>query len=156
MDGSALWFRARMVWDNLNANWNDWVVQFNRLRQEELLSKLGFGDPDWRDFAAALGGGLVAAMALLFAWLAFEYRPRRMDPVAASYRRFTARLARRGLEPGVGEAPRDYAKRLRYLRPDLGTRALAITELYLRLRYLPQPRPADLRLLRGLVSGFRP
>ncbi len=156
MDGSAFWFRARMVWDNLNANWNDWVVQFDRLRQKELLSKLGFGDPDWRDFAAALGGGLVIALALLFAWLAFEYRPRRMDPAAAIYHRFTARLARRGLEPAVGEAPRDYAKRLRYLRPDLGTRALAITELYLRLRYLPQPQLAELRLLRGLVAGFRP
>ncbi len=156
MDGSAFWFRARMVWDNLNANWNDWVVQFDRLRQKELLSKLGFGDPDWRDFAAALGGGLVVALALLFAWLAFEYRPRRMDPAAAIYHRFTARLARRGLEPAVGEAPRDYAKRLRYLRPDLGTRALAITELYLRLRYLPQPQLAELQLLRGLVAGFRP
>ena len=156
MEGSAFWFRARMVWDNLNANWNDWVVKFDRLRQEELLSKLGFGDPDWGDFAVALGAGLAAVMALLFAWLAFEYRPRRIDPAAASYRRFTARLARRGLEPGVGEAPRDHVKRLRYLRPDLGTRALAITELYLRLRYLPQPQPEDLRLLRGMVAGFRP
>jgi hypothetical protein len=104
----------------------------------------------------ALGAGFAAAMALLFAWLAFEYRPPRIDPAAASYRRFTARLARRGLEPGIGEAPRDHAKRLRYLRPDLGTRALAITELYLRLRYLPDPQPAELRLLRGLVAGFRP
>jgi len=156
MERSAFWFQARMIWDNVNANWNDWVVQFNRLRQEEILAKLGFEDVDWRAFAVALGSGLAIAMALLFGWLALEYRPRRVDPAAASYRRFTARLARRGLEPGVGEAPRDYAKRLRYLRPDLGTRALAITELYLRLRYLPAPQAADLKLLRGMVAGFRP
>ena len=156
MDGSAFWFQARMIWDNLNANWNDWVVQFDRPRQEQLLATLGFDHADWRDLAVALGSGLAAAMALLFAWLAFEYRPRHVDPVAASYRRFVARLARRGLEPAVGEAPRDHARRLRYLRPDLGTRALAISELYLRLRYLPDPQPADLKLLRGMVAGFKP
>jgi transglutaminase-like putative cysteine protease len=156
MQESALWFRARMIWDNAAANWNDWVVRFDRLRQEQLLSKLGFADPDWEDTAIALGTGLAIALAALFAWLAFEYRPRRPDPAAACYRRFTTRLARRGIEPGTGEAPRDYAKRVRYLRPDLGTSALAITELYLRLRYLPAPVTGDLRLLRTLVARFNP
>ncbi len=145
-----------MIWDNVNANWNDWVVQFDRLRQEEILSKLGFGDPGWEDFAVALGAGLAIAMAALFAWLAFDYRPRQADPAAACYHRFTSRLARRGMEPGIGEAPREFARRVRYLRPDLGTKALAITELYLRLRYLPLPSATDLRLLRGMVGGFRP
>ncbi|MDP9199452.1 MAG: DUF3488 and transglutaminase-like domain-containing protein [Pseudomonadota bacterium] len=156
MQDSALWFRTRMMWDNVAANWNDWVVRFDRLRQKELLSQLGFADPDWEATAIALGVGLALALAALFAWLALEYRPRQPDPAAACYRRFTSRLARRGMEPGVGEAPRDYAKRVRYLRPDLGTSALAITELYLRLRYLPAPVIGDLRLLRTLVARFNP
>jgi transglutaminase-like putative cysteine protease len=156
MQDSALWFRARMIWDNVGANWNDWVVRFDRLRQEQLLTKLGFTDPGWGDIAIALGAGLAIALTALFAWLAIEYRPRRSDPAAACYHRFTVRLARRGLESGVGETPRDYAKRVRHLRPDLGTRALAITELYLRLRYLPLPAVADLRALRSLVARFRP
>jgi hypothetical protein len=145
-----------MIWDNAAANWNDWVVRFDRLQQKQLLSKLGFADPDWEDTAIALGAGLAIALAALFAWLAFEYRPRQPDPAAACYRRFTTRLARRGIEPGVGEAPRDYAKRVQYLRPELGTSALAITELYLRLRYLPAPVAGDLRLLRTLVARFDP
>jgi hypothetical protein len=145
-----------MIWDNVGANWNDWVVRFDRLRQEQLLTKLGFTDPGWGDIAIALGAGLAIALTALFAWLAIEYRPRRSDPAAACYHRFTVRLARRGLESGVGETPRDYAKRVRHLRPDLGTRALAITELYLRLRYLPLPAVADLRALRSLVARFRP
>jgi hypothetical protein len=73
-----------------------------------------------------------------------------------SYARFVRRLARRGIELPTGEAPRDFAKRVRRLRPDLGTESLAITELYLRLRYLPAPVAGDLRLLRGLVARFRP
>ena len=57
---------------------------------------------------------------------------------------------------GVGEAPRDFAQRVRYLRPDLGVATLAITEAYLRLRYGPAPAADDLRLLQALVGRFRP
>jgi len=153
---SPLLWQARMFWDNLNARWNDGVVQFDRATQDALLSDLGFDDPDWRAFAAALGIGLGLAVAGLVAWLALEFRPRRADPATIAYRRFTGRLARRGIENGVGEAPRDFAKRVRRLRPDLGTPALAITETYLRLRYGPAPAAADLRLLRALVTRFRP
>ena len=96
------------------------------------------------------------AVACLVAWLALEFRPRHLDPAAAAYRRFSGRLARRGIEHEVGEAPRDFARRVRRLRPDLGTPALAITETYLRLRYGPAPAAADLRLLHALVARFRP
>ena len=154
-DLPLLW-QARMFWDNLNAQWNNAVVQFDRATQDALLSGLGFDDPDGRAFAAALGLGLGLAVAGLVAWLALEFRPRHADPAAAAYRRFTGRLARRGIEYEVGEAPRDFARRVRRLRPELGTHALAITETYLRLRYGPEPASADLRLLRGLIARFRP
>ena len=154
-DSPLLW-RVRMAWDSLNARWNDSVVQFNRAAQENLLTNIGFDDPDWRAFALALGVGLAAASGMLIAWLAFEFRPRSTDPAAAAYRRFTARLARRGIECRTGEAPRDFAQRVRRLRPDLGLAALSITEAYLRLRYGPSPAHGDLRLLRSEVSRFRP
>jgi transglutaminase-like putative cysteine protease len=148
--------RMGMLWDNLNAEWNDGVVQFDRALQNEILLDLGFDDPDWRAFAAALAIGLAIAVALVFAWLAFEFRPRRPDAVTAAYRRFTRRLARLGIEPAVGEAPRDFAKRVCYLRPELGIAALAITEAYLHLRYGPAPKESELRQLRALVGRFRP
>jgi transglutaminase-like putative cysteine protease len=154
-DSPLLW-RARMAWDSLNAEWNDWVVEFDLAMQHEILTGLGFGSPGWQAFAAALGLGLALATALLFGWLALEFRPRRADPAAAAYRRYLGRLARRGIENEVGEAPRDFARRVRRLRPDLGTPALAITETYLRLRYGPAPEAVDLLLLRRLVARFRP
>lgn len=156
MRDSALFWQAGMFWDNVQAGWNDWVVQFNRMRQEELLAELGFDDPGWAAFALALGIGLAAAMILMFLWLAWEFRPKRRDPAAASYARFVRRLDRHGIELATGEAPRDFAKRVRRLRPDLGVASLAITELYLRLRYLPAPAPGDLRLLRSLIARFQP
>jgi len=156
MRDSNFWWQAVMIWDNVNERWNDWVIQFDRASQEELLLTLGFDDPDWRAFGLVLGAGLTLGIALLFFWLAWEFRPRRGDPAVRSYRRFVSRLERRGIESPVGEAPRDFALRIRRLRPDLGVTALAITETYLRLRYLPAPSAGDLRLLRGLVARFDP
>jgi hypothetical protein len=153
---SELLWRAGMLWDNLNAEWNDWVVQFDRTAQESVLSGLGFDDPDWRAFAAALAAGLGIAVGVLVLWLAWELRPRAKDPAAAAYGRFQRRLARRGIERAPGEAPRDFAQRVRRLRPDLALPALAITETYLRLRYGPAPAAGDLRMLRTLVGRFRP
>jgi transglutaminase-like putative cysteine protease len=154
-ESDFLW-QAGMLWDNLNAEWNDWVVQFDRAAQESVLSRLGFDDPDWRAFATALAVGLGIAVGILVLWLAIELRPRAMDPAAAAYRRFQNRLARRGIERAASEAPRDFAQRVRRLRPDLALPALAITEAYLRLRYGPMPVASDLRLLRALVTRFRP
>ena len=154
-DSGLLW-QAGMIWDNVNARWNDWVVQFNRLQQEELLRTFGFDDPDWQDLTLVLGVGLAVMLALLSSWLAWEFRPRRADPATANYRRFARRLARRGVERAPHEAPRDFALRVRRLRPDLGPAASAITELYLRLRYMPAHSARDLMLLRGLVRRFHP
>jgi transglutaminase-like putative cysteine protease len=154
-DSGLLW-QVGMVWDNFNARWNDWVVQFNRLQQEELLRRFGFDDPDWQDLALVLGIGLAVMLALLSGWLAWEFRPGRADPATADYRRFARRLARRGVERAAHEAPRDFALRVRHLRPDLGTEASAITEIYLRLRYMPTHGTRDLMLLRGLVRRFHP
>lgn len=154
--GSEWLWQAGMIWDNVNARWNDWVVQFNRIQQEDLLRDFGFDDPDWQDLALVLGIGLATGLALLSGWLAWEFRPRRPDPAAASYRRFVQRLARQGIERPPHEAPRDFAARVRRLRPDLDPLASAITETYLRLRYMPAPSPRDLTLLRGLVRRFDP
>jgi hypothetical protein len=156
MRESQLLWKIGMIWDNVNAEWNDWVVQFDRALQNEILLDLGFDDPDWRAFATVLGIGLAIAVILLFGWLAFEFRPRSPDPAAASYRRFANRLARRGIGLETGESPRDFAQRVRRFRPELGLSVLAITETYLRLRYGPAPAASDLRLLREQVARFRP
>ena len=153
---SELLWQARFAWDNINAVWNDWVVRFSAEQQERLLEEIGFERPDWRQLGLLLAGGLAVAFAGLSAWLAWEFRPRSVDPAARSYRRFVARLARRGLPREPWEAPRDFLERVHRARPDLEREARAITELYLRVRYSPAPDERDLERLRGLVGHFRP
>jgi protein-glutamine gamma-glutamyltransferase len=154
-ESEVLW-QARMIWDNVNARWNDWVVKFDSARQERILEELGFEAPDWRQLAWLLAGGLAAGLLLVSAWLAWEYRAPRLDPAAAAYRRFTRRLAKRGVERAAHEAPRDFLARVLTARPDLAQPATAITEAYLRARYAPGAGGADLDRLRALVRHFRP
>lgn len=147
---------ARLLWDNVNARWNDWIVRFSAEQQERMLESIGFERPDWRHLGTLLGLGLAAGLALVSGWLAWQFRPRTPDPAARSYQRFTARLARRGLARAPHETPRDFLARVVKARRELGPRASEITELYLRLRYWPAPDPRDLVRLRRLVRGFRP
>ena len=153
---SGFLWEARLLWDNAHARWNDWIVRFSAERQERMLESLGFEQPDWRQLGALLGLGLALGLALVSAWVAWQFRPRAADPAARGYQRFTDRLARRGLERAAYEAPRDFLARVVEARPDLAGAAGEITDLYLRLRYWPAADPRDLARLRSLVAGFRP
>ena len=153
---SDLLWQARLAWDNVNARWNDWIVRYSSESQERMLESLGFEEPDWRQLGMLMGAGLALAFVMLSAWLAWEFRPRAADAATRSYRKFTSRLARHGIQRAAYEAPRAFLLRVRQLRPDLQRQASAITELYLRLRYAPAPGPGDLARLRTLVRSFRP
>jgi transglutaminase-like putative cysteine protease len=153
---SDLLWQAGLIWDNVNARWNDWIVGYSGESQEQMLDSLGFEDPDWRQLGLLLGAGLVAGFVVLSAWLAWDFRPKATDAASRCYRTFSRRLARRGIEHSPHEAPRDFLQRVRRHRPDLQRPATAITELYLRLRYAPAPSPDDLKRLRQLVRAFRP
>jgi len=153
---SDLLWQARLIWDNANARWNDWIVGYSPDSQEQLLESLGFENPDWRQLGLLLGAGLILSFAALSAWLAWDFRPKPADAATRCYRRFASRLARRGIERLPHEAPRDFLQRVRRQRPDLERQAAMITEMYLRLRYEPAPAPDDLDRLRGLVRAFRP
>jgi transglutaminase-like putative cysteine protease len=153
---SDLLWQARLVWDNVNARWNDWIVGYSSDSQERMLESLGFEDPDWRQLGLLLGAGLVLCFAALSAWLAWDFRPKPTDAATRCYRKFTRRLARRGIERRPHEAPGDFLQRIGRFRPDLQRQAATITELYLRLRYAPLAAPGDLDRLRTLVRAFRP
>ena len=151
-----LW-EARMALDAVNARWNDWVVKFDPERQRRLLKRLGLRDADWREFGLALGAGLGLALALLAAWLAWDFRGPRRDAASRAYATFLRRLARRGIERAPHEGPEDFLRRLVHERPDIATPAREITGLYVRLRYLPAAdAAATLAALRTATRRFRP
>lgn len=148
------WVRdLRFRWDAVTNAWNQWIIGYTPQRQQELLSRLGLGTPDWRWMTTVLSiacGGVVLGLTL---W-ALRQR-RRKDPVVALWRKATARLAQRGLGPRAWEGPQAYAVRVAAARPEISAAIRDIAGSYARLRY-GNADESQLAALRAQVAAFKP
>lgn len=152
--GHSEWLRQlALSWDSLNNSWNEWVLAYGPDRQKELLSGLGFGPVDWGEMTVAMVVAL-SGFGLIFAGLRWRSQFSR-DPVARSWQRFCARLARRGLARSPHEGPLAFVERVAVQRPELATLAQEIGRLYSALRYGPVTTPAAVRRLQRLTRRFR-
>jgi transglutaminase-like putative cysteine protease len=162
--GEALPFLARsdLAWlrelryrlDAVTNGWNQWVLGYNPQRQRDLLASLGLGEPDWRNMTAVLSVLCGMVMLGLTGWI---LRNRlRVDPALGAWRRFTTRLARRGIAWQPWEGPLAFAERAAGQIPSHSERILEIAALYARLRYGAAPLPGDLDALKNKVAAFRP
>jgi hypothetical protein len=149
------WLRQlRFAWDSVGNSWNQWVLGYNPERQMQFLSRLGWG-ANWQDLAAALL--VLTGLAVGTAAFAMLYRMSRRgrDPVGTAYRKFCRKLAAIGAGRKPSEGPRDYAARIQRLRPDLGERVRAVSELYIALRYGRTHTAQRVRELQKLVAQFK-
>ncbi len=106
--------RASTDW--IRRGWNDVVLGFNALRQQQMLRPLGLDTGDWRGIgiAFAVAAALATALTLL---LALRRRgPQAPAPVRA-WRGLLRRLRRAGLALPVNATPLQVAERLRQTAP---------------------------------------
>jgi len=153
---SAWLMKLRMSWDTLNNDWNQWVLGYGQERQYDLLSRLGFEMASWKELTAGLAAGVGALLLAFSGFMLWRRVPVGADPAAAIYQRFCRKLARVGIIRQPNEGAADFAQRTAVLRPDLALSAASISELYIALRYAPQPNPSDLRQFGQRVRDFRP
>jgi transglutaminase-like putative cysteine protease len=149
--GRDLFRRVRLFWDNVNYQWDKWVVAFGPQRQRALLRRLGFQHPDWPLMTLIMGAALVGIGLLYGGVTLWRNRPRRVDPLGAAYARFARKMAAACLPRLPHEGPRDYARRVRTQRPELGAPVQAITDLYAQLRYARTGPPQGLVRLNRLI-----
>ncbi len=153
----ALWQRLKAGWEAVDNRWNQWVLDYSRGRQLELLGALGADAPDWGDLARLLGG----ALALLglggagWAWL----DRRRIDPATRRTAALAAALGPLGIEVAPHDTPRALAGRVTARHGGAGA-ALAAALLGIEAaRYAPgataPPEHALLRPLRREAARLR-
>ena len=161
-EGLPFLARADMAWlkelryrlDAVTNGWNQWVLGYNPQRQRDLLASLGLKEPDWRSMTAVLSILCGIVMLGLTAWI---LRNRlRVDPALAAWRRFTARLARRGIAWQAWEGPLAFAERAARQAPNHADSIIAIAALYARLRYAPDPQADDLIEFKAKIAAFQP
>jgi transglutaminase-like putative cysteine protease len=151
------WLRTwRFSIDSVANSWNQWVLNYDRGRQQALLARIGLDAANPRDLVGALG--LVLALAI-GAVAVFTLRPRREgDPVETAYRDFCNRVAALGAPRLPDETASRYLRRVdRMLEADDADHAREIVADYTRLRYDPAfSTPERIRDLQRRVRAFKP
>ncbi|MBD9415868.1 DUF3488 domain-containing transglutaminase family protein [Pseudomonas sp. PDM16] len=140
----------RIAWENINYNWQRWVLGYRSEQQLSLLQSW-FGKLDWQRMAIVMVGGGGLMLGLLALWL-FEPWRRVGDPQQKLLRRYETLLARHGVQRSKGEGIRAFSERAMALMP-LQARAIAeFAQAFEAQRYGSQePAPGVLRdLLRRL------
>jgi hypothetical protein len=156
-----LFDNLRSGWEAINNRWNQWVLNYSRGQQLDVLKNIGFTAPDWQDLALLLIGALSALALAGAAWAWLDRH--RVDPWVRQLERLKRALRSLGIAAARHEAPRTLATRV---RDRLGARgeplAAALDALEMQ-RYGREPasRPdaaltrrfaADSRRLRSLLA----
>jgi transglutaminase-like putative cysteine protease len=154
--GQFAWVvRAREMWDAARTAWYSGVVNFDAGSQMRLLERLGLGEAGLRGLAIALTVGFILAALALGAWLAWELRPPRADPLVRVWQEVGEALRAAGHARRPAEGPLDYARRVALAAPGLAHAVDPFAEAYVRARYLPGQAPADIARVVELGRALR-
>ncbi|MEP6390876.1 MAG: DUF3488 and transglutaminase-like domain-containing protein [Halioglobus sp.] len=125
---------VRLRYEALTYRWQSWVVNFNSDQQYQILQDF-FGDISARKFIVALMGTWALVLIPVALSLLLKRRTHSLKPWDKLYLRFCARLARQGIVRDAGEAPGDFAERVKRQRPSVANEVDTITGLYIALAY---------------------
>ncbi|MBI5722158.1 MAG: DUF3488 domain-containing transglutaminase family protein [Burkholderiales bacterium] len=129
----ALAASLRSTWEELNNRWNQWVLNYSRTQQFDLMRALGLEAPSWQDLATLLIA-ILCGVALVGAGWAWWDR-HRQDPWLRLARRVQARLQKAGVDVQAHEPPRTRAARVRSHLGAAGEAVAVQLEALDRLRY---------------------
>lgn len=141
----------RMTWDNLNYDWQRWVLGYRNDQQLQLFQRL-FGSADWQKIGIGLVAGLAGLMAALALWLFKPWR-RQRDPQQREFQKFETLLARHALHRHTGEGARAFAERAMLHLPTQAAAIEAFAVAFEAQRYGGQPE--SVRQLRPHLQQLR-
>jgi transglutaminase-like putative cysteine protease len=129
----AMMAQLRSMWEQVNNRWNQWVLNYSRSQQFDLLQSLGVRSPSWEDLAYLLIALLCAGSLLSAGWAWWDHH--RRDPWQRLHARVMQRLAALGVAAAPHEAPRTLAARVRRQLGANGAPLAAQLEALDQLRY---------------------
>ncbi|HSW06785.1 DUF3488 and transglutaminase-like domain-containing protein [Aquabacterium sp.] len=134
----ALAEQLRRTWELLDNRWNQWVMNYSRSRQFDLLESLGVSAPSWQDLAVTLIS-LLSAVSLAAAGWAWWDR-HRQDPWQRLHRHIREALVALGIDALPHHAPNTLAQLVRARLGAAGETLATALETLDRSRYGPANR----------------
>lgn len=107
----ALLARLRDGWEAINNRWNQWVLNYSRGQQFDLLERLGWRSPSWEDLALLLTAALSSLALAGAAWAWWDRH--RVDPWTRQRAALLVALGRLGITAGHSDPPRALARKVR-------------------------------------------
>lgn len=131
----ALWLTLRRGWEGVNNRWNQWVLNYSRGQQFELMRRLGWSSPDWQALAQLTAGVIVVLALMGMAWA--QWDARRRDPWERQRARLIGTLRGLGLDVHAHMGPRSLADSLRSRHGERAEPLARLLEALDRQRYAP-------------------
>jgi protein-glutamine gamma-glutamyltransferase len=149
-----LLYTLRQNWDAVNTFWKARIVNFDEEGQQAIMKSLGVKNPDWQSLGVAL---LIAFISFFIGmmWMGWRYQAKQRDPVVEVYAALKRKLGHAGIEDIPHEGPVDYLTRAARTKPALAASLQQLRDIYVALRYQPQPSAQSLSHLRYLVNQLR-
>jgi transglutaminase-like putative cysteine protease len=135
----ALLGDVRNALELVNNRWNQWVLNYSRGQQFDLLRELGFEAPSWQDLATTLILLLCSAALAGAVWAWWDRR--RQDPWQRLQQRVQRRLGELGVTVQPHDPPRRRAERTRATLGPRGEALAASLEALDHARYAVAGRP---------------
>jgi transglutaminase-like putative cysteine protease len=149
-----LFAELRNAWDALGNRWSQWVLNYSRGQQLDVLKQIGFATPTWEDLALLLVGTL-SALALagaIWAWLDRH----RVDPWVRQLDRMRRALRPLGVVAAPHDPPRTLATRVRDRLGSAGEPLAAVLDALEARRYgRAAARRPDPRMTRDFALHAR-
>jgi transglutaminase-like putative cysteine protease len=146
--------QLRNGWEAFNNRWNQWVLNYSRGQQLDVLKKLGFDAPSWEDLAMLLIVSLssLALAGALWAW----WDRHRIDPWVRQREAVLRHLRRLGIAAEAHDAPRTLAGRVRARFGAAGEPLATLLDRLERQRYTREARATpDPSLTREVGAAVR-
>jgi transglutaminase-like putative cysteine protease len=146
--------QLRDAWEGLNNRWNQWVLNYSRGQQFDVLRELGFESPDWQDLAKLL---VISLSTLALAGAAWAWWDRhRVDPWMRQREALLRTLRRLDVPASAQDAPGTLARRVRERLGGAGEPLAALLDTLQAQRYGRQARRhPDASLTRSFAATAR-
>ena len=146
--------RLREAWEAIDNRWNQWVLNYSRGQQFDLLKDLGVEAPDWQTLAKLLVTALSTLALIGAAWAWWDSH--RIDPWTRQREALLAALRRIGIAADAQDTPGTLARRVRERHGSAGEPLAALLETLQAQRYGREARRTpDPSLTRSFAAATR-